>query len=185
MKNPTTNTLLKLAMVCATAASASCAQVEADIPEAQVTQKGVSFHGTGWGGGGGWHDEVSATQSFTLSSENLSWVKDLNTKIYVTEIDLNAVRGVKDLNFIHYAHVSIADADSRKSMPITIVDYVRPDNMEPSTKLVAKAPYPVDISKVWTAKKILVTISLAGNLPDKSWSVDVILHLAGKISYKL
>lgn len=185
MKNPLTNALLKLALACATVAGASCAQVEADVPEAQITKKGVSFHGTGWGGGGGRHDEVSATQTFTLSSENLSWVKDLNSKIYVTEIDLSAVSGVTDLNFIHYAHVSIADADSRKSAPITIVDYARPDNMAPSTMLVAKAPYPVDISTVWTAKKILVTISLAGDLPDKSWSVDVILHLAGKISYKL
>jgi hypothetical protein len=178
MRNPFPYTFLTLALVM----GASCAQVEADVPEAQITKKGVSFHGTGWGGH---HDEVSATQSFTLSSENLSWVKDLNSKIYVTEIDLEAVSGVQDLSFIHYAHVSIADADSKFSMPVTIVDYVRPDNMASSATLTAKTPYPIDISKVWTAKKILVTVSLAGDLPEKSWSVDVIIHLSGKIAYKL
>ena len=180
MRSPINIALLTLAL----SASAACAQVEADVPEAQVTQKGVSFHGTGWSGGG-WHDEASVTQSFTLSSANLSWVKDLNSKIYVTEIDLEAASGVQDLSFIHYAHITIANADSKMSVPITIVDYVRPDNMAPSSKLTAKTPYPIDISRVWTAKKLLVTISVAGDLPEKSWSVDVIIHLSGKISYKL
>ena len=182
MCNSMKNTLLKLLLACASVSGASCAQVEADVPDAQVTQKGVSFRGSGWGG---YHDEASVTQSFTLSSANLSWVKDLNSKIYVTEIDLEATSGVQDLSFIHYAHVSIVDADTKMAVPINIVDYVRPNNMAPSSKLTAKTAYPIDITKVWTAKKLLVTVSLAGDLPEKSWSVDVIIHLSGNISYKL
>jgi hypothetical protein len=51
--------------------------------------------------------------------------------------------------------------------------------------LSAKTPYPIDISHVWSAKRLLVTVSLAGQLPDRGWSVDITLHLSGKISYKL
>ena len=165
------------------AVAASCAQVEADVPEAKVTQKGVSFHGAGWGGGG-WSGEVSTTQSFTLDSDNLSWVKDLNSKIYLTQIDLTANSGTQDLSFIHYAHVTMSDGD-RKAMPVELVDYVRPDHQAPTAVLIAKTAYPVDVSKLWTVKKLVVTVTVAGDLPEKSWSVDVTLHLSGQISYKL
>jgi hypothetical protein len=168
---------LLLAVLCA-----SCAQVEADVPEAQVTQKGVAFHGTG--GWGTWPGEVSALQSFVLSSDNLSWVKDLNSKIYVTQVDLRAASGVDDLSFIHYAHVTIADAENMWK-PVEIVDYMRPDNQGPTPLLTAKTLHPVDVTEVWRAKKVVVSIALAGELPSKPWKADVTLHLSGKISYKL
>jgi len=181
MRNSITNTLPTLALACATLFATSCAEVEADVPEAQVTQKAVTFQGTGWSNG---HGEASTMQFFTLSSTNLAWMKDLNSKVYVTEIDLAAVAGVQDLNFIHYAHVSISDA-SAKVPPVEIATYMRPDNMAPTAVLKVKTAYPIDISKVWTAKKMLVGVAVAGDLPEKSWSVDVTLHLSGKISYKL
>jgi len=180
MLKSNTTKALTAAMVLA-AAAVSCAQVEADIPEAQVTQKGVAFRGAS---SGGWHGEVSATQSFTLTSDNLSWVKDLNSKLYLTQIHLQAASGVQDLSFIHYAHITMSDAD-KKAMPVELVDYVRPDHQAPTALLTAQTPYPIDISKIWTVKKLVVTVTLAGDLPDKDWSVDVILHLSGKISYKL
>lgn len=180
MLSANTTKALMAAMALAVAA-VSCAQVEADVPEAQVTQKGVAFYGVGKGD---WHGEVSATQSFTLSSDNLSWVKDLNSKIYLTQIDLRATGSVQDLSFIHYAHITMSDAD-KMAMPVELADYVRPDNQAATSLLTAKTPSPIDISKIWTAEKLLVTVTLAGDLPDKSWSVDVILHLSGKISYKL
>jgi hypothetical protein len=180
MVSTKTNQPLLLVMVAMATASA-CAQVEADVPEAQVTQKGVSFHGTGYSG---WSSEVSTTQTFTLDKSNLSWVKDLNSKIYLTQIDLRATGTVQDLSFIHYAHVTMSDGD-KLAMPVEVVDYKRPDNQGATSLITSKTDYPVDVSKLWTAKKIVVTVSVAGDLPDKSWAVDVILHLSGKISYKL
>jgi len=161
--------------------TASCAEVEAEVPEAQVTQKNVSFHGIdGWGG---WDGEVSATRTFALSADNLSWVKDLNSKVYLTQIDLRAVGGTKDLSFIHYAHAVMAG--DHKTAPVEIASYVRPDDHKEIPVLSAKTPYPVDISRVWEADKVLVTISVAGRLPERGWSVDVTLYLSGKMSYKL
>jgi hypothetical protein len=181
MRSAITNSALTAVLAMAATFVASCAQVEADVPEAQVTQKGVAFHGTGWSGS---HDDVSATQTFTLSSENLSWVKDLNSKVYLTEIELRATGGTQDLSFIHYAHVTISDGD-HKGMAIDVVDYAAPEHQAATPVLTAKTPYPIDISKVWTADRVVVTVSVAGQLPDKAWSVDVTLHLSGKISYKL
>lgn len=160
---------------------ASCAEVEAEIPEAEVIQKGVSFHGMGRAEG--WDGEVAATQTFALSSDNLSWIKDLNSRIYLTQVDLSPASGVQDLSFIHYARAIMAG--DHKSAPIELVSYVRPDHARDITVLEAKSSSPVDISEVWAADKIFVTISLAGQLPERSWSVDVTLHLSGKMSYKL
>ena len=181
MSRNTTTHALRLVLLLG-AAAASCAQVEADVPEANVTQMGVKFRGvSGWGS---WSDDVAATQSFTLSSTNLSWVKDLNAKVYITQIDLKAASGVEDLSFIHHAHVTMADAEKRWSA-VTVVDYARPEKQGPTPVLNVKTPYPVDISQVWQADKVMVSISVAGDLPSKGWSVDVVLHLSGKLSYKL
>jgi hypothetical protein len=182
MTRTSTNHALRAVLLLGAAAAAACAQVEADVPEAQVTQKGVSFHGTGaWGARPG---ETAAMQSFALSSSNLSWVKDLNSKIYITQIDLKAASGVEDLSFIRNAHVAMADAEKMWSA-VPVVDYERPDKQGPTSVLTAKSPYPVDVSQVWTADKVLVSVAIAGDLPHKPWSVDVVLYLSGKLSYKL
>jgi len=176
-----TNHTARMATLLLLAGTAGCAEVEADVPEAQVTQKGISFKGSD---SGGWHDEVSGTQTFELSSENLSWLKDLNSKVYLMQIDLAATSGVQDLSFIHYAHVTMS-TDDKNAMSVVLADYVRPDNQTATATISAKTPYPVDISNLWQAKKVLVTVSVAGNLPDKDWTVSVTLHLSGKITYKL
>jgi hypothetical protein len=171
----------KLLAVLALASAGGCAQVEAEVPAVEVTQKGVAFYGVTGAPAAG---EVSGTQSFTLSSDNLSWIKDLNSKVYLTEIDLQATSGVADLGFIHYARVTMADADA-PGTAIELVDYTQPDNYTPNPVLAAKTPYPIDLGLVWTAKRILITMTVAGVLPEQSWAVDVTLHLSGKITYKL
>lgn len=178
MNTRTTNRLFLLAAVLC----ASCAEVEAEVPAARVTQKNLSFQGAGqWGSLPG---DVSAEQSFTLSGDNLSWVKDLNSEVYVTQVDFRATGGVEDLSFIRYAHVTMADAENQWT-PVVVLDYMRPDDQAPTAVLTAKTLYPVDVSNVWKGEKVLVSIALAGTLPDKAWTADVTLHLSGKITYKL
>jgi hypothetical protein len=182
MRRATTNSPLLVTLSFLAVAVASCAQVEADVPEAKVTQKSVTFQGVlggMWKGG-----ETSTTQFFTLSSAELSWMKDLNSKVCVSAVDLKVVSGVKDLSFIHYGHIAIANGDVM-GLPIEIADYVRPEDAEPSVELTARHVPPADISKIWTAKKVVVSVAVAGDLPQKPWSVDVTLHLSGKIAYKL
>lgn len=163
-------------------ACAACAQMEAEVPEAQVTQRNLSFQGMGQAGS--MAGEVSTMQSFTLDGANLSWVKDLNSKVYLNQVDFRATSGIEDLSFIHYAHVTMSDSENM-GMPVVVLDYARPEGQLPTLLLTAKTLYPVDISQVWKAKRILVTVALAGTLPEKPWTADTTLYLSGKISYKL
>jgi hypothetical protein len=178
----TTRTLLKVALAFASSAAASCAKVEADVPQAEVTQKAVKFQGLP---GGGQLGEVSITQSFTLTADDLSWAKNLNSEVYATEFELKAVGAVQDLSFIHYARITMSDGTDGATTPaVEIVNYERPASAVASPVLDAPTSYPINVSKVWAAKKVVITMQLAGVFPEDAWAVDVTLHMSGKISYK-
>lgn len=182
MRTTTTSRIpLMVVLACAAAAAASCAKVEAEVPEAEVTQKSVAFQGIPGGHALG---EVSTTQTFTLTADNLSWAKDLNSEVYATEVELRAASGVQDLSFIHYARVTMSDGSGSSAAAVEVVDYERPDNMTPSPVISAKTLRPIDVTQVWAADKIVITMQLAGVFPEQAWSADVILHMGGKISYK-
>lgn len=162
------------------AAAASCAKVDADIPDTKVTQKAVSFAGIPGASRAG---EVSTTQTFTLTADNLSWAKDMNSDIYAYEVELKAVSGVQDLSFIHYARVTMASGDDPSMTPVEVVNYTRAENEGPGPVLDAKTSSPINVTSVWAAKKVVLTLEIAGILPEQPWSADVTLHMSGKLSY--
>ena len=171
-----------MALTFAAAAAASCAKVEGDIPQAQVTQKSVNFQGFP---GSKQIGEVSVTQSFTLTSEDLSWAKDLNSEVFINEFELKAVGAVQDLSFIHYARITMSDGTDGATTPaVEIVNYERPANFVASPVIDAPTTYPINVSQVWAAKKVVITMVLAGVFPEEAWAADVTLHMSGKISYK-
>jgi hypothetical protein len=181
MRTTTTRIPLVLALTFAAAAAASCAKVEADIPQAEVTQKSVNFQGIPWQQQLG---EVSITQSFTLTADDLSWAKDLNSEVYAYEVELKAVGAVQDLSFIHYAHITMSMARtsrrrrrSRSSTTNGPRTRRQPGDRRPN-------PVPINVTQVWAAKKVVITMVLAGIFPEEAWSADVTLHMSGKISYK-
>jgi hypothetical protein len=170
-----------LLLGCVTAAVASCAQVEADVPEATVTKKAVSFQGIP---GGSQLGEVSTTQTFTLTSDDLSWAKSMNAQVYVVEVKFSSV-GV-DLSFIHDARVIMADgAVDSSTPPAEIINYERTGAPIASSELSVKTSYPIDVTKLWASKTIVITMQLVGIFPEQAWHADVTLNLGGKISYKL
>jgi hypothetical protein len=182
MRRMNMNYISRLAMLACTLATAACAQVEAEVPEAEVTQRAVNFMGIP---GGSQLGEVSTTQTFTLTEDNLSWAKDLNANVYASEVEFKATGDVQDLSFIHFAHVTLSDAAKGSTTPaVEIISYERPANTGALPVITAKT-YPIDVTKVWAAKEIMVTMVLAGVFPEKTWSADVTIHLGGKISYKL
>ena len=182
MRTTTTRIPLVMALTFAAAAAASCAKVEADVPQAEVTQKSVDFRGVP---GSSQLGEVSITQSFTLTSDDLSWAKDLNSEVYAYEVELKAVGPIQDLSFIHYAHITMADGtDGATTPPVEIVNYERPANAVVSPVIEAKTLFPINVSQVWAAKKVVITMVLAGVFPEEAWAADVTLHMSGKISYK-
>ncbi len=183
MRTHLTDRITKAMLVTFVAATAaSCAQVEADIPEAKVTQKSVAFQGVP---GSSLVGEVSITQSFVVTSDDLSWAKDLNAEVYAYEVELRAMSGIQDFGFIHYARITLSDAEPTSTTPaIEVINYTRPDNYTPAPVLDVKTTQPINVTSVWAAKKIVVTMQLAGIFPEQAWTADVIFHLSGKVSYK-
>lgn len=182
MRTTMTRTPLVMALTLAAAGAASCAQVEADVPQAEVTQKAVSFKGIPGGKALG---EVSTTQSFTLSSDDLSWAKNLNSEVYAHAFEIRAVGALQDLSFIHYTRITMSDGSDGATTPaVEIVNYERPANAAASPVIDAPTSYPINVSQVWAAKKVVITMELAGVFPEETWAADVTLHMSGKISYK-
>ncbi len=161
---------------------ASCAQVDADIPDTKVTQRAVSFQGIPGGQAAG---EVSITRSFTVTSDDLSWAKDLNSDVYAYEVELTAVSGVNDLSFIRQARIIMSSGEDPSIQPIEVINYTRPTDFSPSAVLDVPTTQPINVTSVWAAKKLVFTLHLTGVAPEQDWSADVALHLSGKLSYKL
>jgi hypothetical protein len=173
---------LTMFLALAATTTASCARVEAEVPETKVTEKAVQFQAVPGGQSLG---EISITQSFTLTADDLSWAHNLNTEVYAYEVELKAVSGVEDLSFIHYARVTMSDGSKDSTTePIEVINYTRPDNFEPSPILDVKTTYPINVTSAWAAKRVTITMELAGIFPEQDWAVDVTVHMSGKISYK-
>jgi hypothetical protein len=166
----------------ASLAAASCAQVDVDIPDTKVTQKAVSFQGMSGVPGGG---EASITESFTLTADDLSWTKDINSDAYVYEVELKAVSGVEDLGFIHHARITMSAGGDPTVTPIEVVNYERPESYTASPVLAVPTTQPVNVTSVWAADKVVFTLYLTGIFPEQDWAADVTLHMSGKLSYKL
>jgi hypothetical protein len=164
-----------------TLAAASCAQVDADIPETKVTQKSVAFQGIPGAQSAG---EVSIVQSFTLGTDDLSWAKDVNSDVTLDEVELTAVSGVNNLGFIRTARITMSAGDGTATPPVEVVNYERPANYQPSPVLDVPTLYPVNVTEVWASNKVVLTLYLTGIFPEQNWAADVTLHMSGKISYK-
>jgi hypothetical protein len=178
----TTNISLKGLVALFSLAAASCAQVDADIPDTKVTQRAVSFQGVPGAQAIG---EVSVTQSFTVSSDDLSWAKDLNSDVYAYEVELTAVSGVSDLSFIRLARITMSSGEDPSIQPIEVINYTRSANYTPSAVLDVPTTQPINVTTVWAAKKLVFTLYLTGIFPEQEWAADVTLHMSGKLSYKL
>lgn len=181
MRNRTTNRVSGIIVsTFVSLLAASCAQVDADIPDTKVTQKSVSFQGIPGAQALG---ETSITQSFTLDTDQLSWAKDLNSDVYAYEVELTAVSGVQDLGFIRAARITMAGDATAPA--VEVINYVRPDNYSPSAVLDVPTTYPINVTEVWASKQVVLTLYLTGLFPEQNWSADVTIHLSGKLSYKL
>jgi hypothetical protein len=162
------------------AALASACSFEADLPEVQVTQRGLKMPGTPGAAGVG---EVSVTGSYTLSSGNTASIKRMGSDVLVRQVRIAASDGQPNLDFIDFAHVTMANPASQQSTT-EIMSYDR--SQTASTSVIdVSMPAPVDITALWPADKTVIELQMAGQLPEQDWTVDVTLTLSGKIKYEL
>jgi hypothetical protein len=164
-------------------ALAGCVQVQADIPDVEVTQHGILFDGVPFGSMLG---EVSTTRTFTLSGDTLSFAKDLNSEVYAMEVSLTPIAPLQDLSFIHSARVTMSSSTGTTALtPAEIINYEREGAPVSTAELTVQTLYPVDVTDLWAADKTVITLTISGVLPETAWGADLTLRLGGKIEYKM
>ncbi|HET6145922.1 MAG TPA: hypothetical protein VFH68_00195 [Polyangia bacterium] len=171
--------LCALALACAGAAGC-IVSVEAEIPDVEVTQKGLVFSGVPMGGARG---DVSMTQSFSQEHDALELPDGLTSEVKAFEVSLTARQGISDFSFVHYLRLTMSDA-SNNSNAIELIDYVRDDSAVPSPALKMIASNQVNALEKWKTRSALFTIDIAGALPERDWVADITIRFGGKIRYQ-
>jgi hypothetical protein len=153
---------------------------EADLPDVQITQRGLIVPGVPQTTPG----SPSSTPSFfPLSSSDVAWAKGMKTDVLVHRVQIAASGSLSTLDFIDCVHVTVAAPSSSESA-IPIMDYERNEEAPSSSVIDVSIPAPVNITTVWSADKTDIELQMAGQLPELDWTVDVTLNLSGKITYK-
>ncbi len=154
--------------------------VEADIPDVEITQRGVRFDGFPLGDRLG---VLSTSRSFELSSSNTAWAKELNSEVRAMSVSVRAASGVSDLDFVKYAGVNMSDA-AESAAPVQVMAYERADDAPSSSIIEVTMTEPVDVTALWTSTGARLEVQVAGELPTQSWTADITLRLSGKINYE-
>jgi len=169
------------ALAVASAGAAGCmVSVEAEIPDVEVTQKGLSFAGVPIGSALG---DVSMTQSFSQEHEALDLPEGLTSEVKALEVSLTARQGISDFSFVHFLRLTMSD-DTNDANAIELIDFQRDDSAAPSPVLKMIAANPVNALEKWKTKSALFTIDVAGALPEHDWVADITIRFGGKIRYQ-
>lgn len=153
---------------------------DADLPEVEVTQRGVKL--PGWTATNTGRD-VAVSGTFTLSSSDAAWAKRMNTEVQVHQVTIVPGGTLSSLAFIEFALVNVS-AGSKPEDPTKILDYDRTVDVPASSAIEVAMHKPIDITTAWIADKTVIDFQVAGQLPTQDWIVDVSLKLSGKIAYK-
>jgi hypothetical protein len=172
-------------LIAATAAwavgAAGCmVSVEAEIPDVEVTQKGLAFTGVPGANALG---DVSMTQSFSQEHDALDLPAGLTSEVKALEVTLTATKGVADFSFVHYLRLTMSD-DNNNANAVELINYQRDDAAAPSNVLKMVAANPVNALEKWKTKSALFTVDVAGTLPDHDWAADITVRFGGKIQYQ-
>ncbi len=181
--------------------------VEADIPDVEVTQRGLAFQGVPVAG-----IEGSVSTTYTQQHGKLDLPEDLDSEVKTLSVAIRAASGVDDLSFISHIRITMAPG-SGGGAPIELGTYDAPSatgnkgngngngngnsNGNGNAKSEATASSagsskeitlttlnPANVLDAWKTESALFTLEIAGTLPTKSWSADVIIHFAGSAKYK-
>jgi hypothetical protein len=161
-------------------ANACVFSVDANIPDVEITQRGLKIPGVPQSNLVG---DVSVSSSFTYSSSNTAWAKSMNSRVYVRQVEITANSGLANLDFIKSVHLTMADSGNSENSA-EILSYDRFDGAPSTSVIDVSMPKPIDITLLWSAAATVIELQMAGRLPEQDWAVDVTLKLGGEITYK-
>ncbi|HEY2730356.1 MAG TPA: hypothetical protein VGK52_10470 [Polyangia bacterium] len=179
MKNLKTTSILLGALALGAVTAAGCMlQVEADVPEVEITQHDVVFAGVPAATGLG---DVSLTKSFSQQHQRLDLPAGLTTEVKAMGVTLTAKSGIDNFDFLKNMRVTMSDGVHD---PVELVDYQRVDGAPSTNVLTVESANPVNTLDEWKTDSATFTVEVAGGLPPGDWTMDVAVRFAGKIVYK-
>jgi hypothetical protein len=152
---------------------------EADVPDIEITQRGLKIPGVPQTPPVG---DVSVTSSFALSSCNTAWARKMNSDILVHQVRIVASGSLPDLDFVDLARVTAANPASPES-PTELLSYDRSEVAPSSSDIDVSMSAPIDITALWSTDQAVIELQVAGQLPEQDWTVDLTLRLSGKMAY--
>jgi hypothetical protein len=165
-----------------TASSGACSpSFDADLPEVEVTQRGLKLPRVPETTAG---RNVAVSSSFPLSSSDAAWAKRMNTAVQIHQVTIAPGGTLPSLDFIESARVTVADQGSQETATEILV-YDRAADAPARSTINVNMPAPIDITAAWTADMTVVELQVAGQLPIQEWTVDVTLKLSGEIAWRL
>jgi hypothetical protein len=167
-------------LLLAVSSGACSPSFDADLPEVEVTQRGVKVPAAPATMAGG---DVAVSGTFTLSSSDAAWAKRMNTEVQIHQVTIAPGGTLSSLDFIEFALVNVSGGSNPES-PTKILDYDRAIDAPAGSAIDVDMPAPIDITTAWIAGNTVIDFQVAGQLPTQDWTVDVSLKLSGKIAYK-
>lgn len=168
---------ISVSLLCAFAA-AGCAGVEADVPDVQVTQRGVVFPGVAGGSAAG---DMSMAKSFSQEHKKIDFPDGLDSDVRTLIVSLRATGGVADLSFIHYLRVTMAADDGSEALELGVYEPAPGATVGDEIKLTTLNP--INVFAAWNADRAKFTLVVVGALPEQDWTGDVTAHFSGKLKY--
>lgn len=163
----------------ATGAAGCALSVEADVPEIEVTKKGIAFDGVPIGNELG---TVSMIKTFSQKHTALELPTGLTTEVHAVGVTLKADSGITDFSFLKMLRLTMAD-ETNQSASIELINYEQPDNAPASDTLNMISANPANAFDMWKSDSAIFTIEVAGTLPTESWSADVTMRFSGSVKY--
>jgi hypothetical protein len=153
-------------------------QVEADVPEVEITQHDLVFEGVPQAAVLG---DVSMSKSFSQKHQRLDLPDGLDTEVKAMGVTLTAKGGIESFDFIKALRLTMSDD---VHAPVELIDYARADGAPSTNVLTMESKNPVNTLDEWKSDSATFTVDIAGTLPPQDWKVDVSVRFAGKIKYK-
>jgi len=170
-----------------TAAGGCSISAQADVPDVEVTQHGISIPGVPAGaaaflsGGSSSSGATSTTVSFKQSLPDLNLPQDLTSTVKAVKVDFIAKDGIKDFSFVQGLRVTMTP---KGSTAVTELINYQKNGVTNGKTLSIDSQNPVNILDQWKTDSATFTVEVMGDLPTAAWTFDMAVHFSGQVTYK-
>lgn len=169
------------------AAGGCSISAQADVPDVEVTQHGISIPGVpanaaAFLGSAAANGDTSTKVSFNQSLPDLNLPKDLTSTVKAVKVDFIAKGGIKDFSFLHGLRVTMTPKGS--TTVTELINYTKTDGATVGSTLSIDSQNPVNILDQWKTDSATFNVEVMGDLPTAQWTFDMAVHFAGEVTYK-